>query len=198
LVAREPVRHHVAWLISSVAAPGPVAGALLLGVACYSTKTVAEGLALGTLLAACATVPPSVYIERVLVRKASRRRHLAQSSERLLPLAIGCVSVLLAGVVVGTLDVSRELPAVLHTMLFVLGLVLAATPLTRVSVHMAAVTGAIVILQLLFGAIGVALLPLIVLVGWSRLQLREHTPLQVVCGAVIGATGAGTAYGLLG
>jgi len=124
-------------------------------------------------------------------------RHLSRSSERLAPLVIGCVSVLLAALLVRTLDLSRELPTVLLTMLFVLGLALAVTPVSRISVHMAAVTGAIVVVQLLFGTIGAAFVPFIALVGWSRLELREHTPAQVVSGAVIGAIGATSAYGLL-
>jgi hypothetical protein len=198
LAARQTVRHEIARLISALAAPAPVASALLLGVACLSSKTLAEGLVLGALLAACATVPPILYIEHVLLRRRMRQRHLSRSSERMAPLAIGCGSVLLAVVLVRTLEVSPELPTVLLTMLFVLGLALAVTPLTRISVHMAAVTGATVVVQLLFGTVGAAFLPLIALVGWSRLELREHTPAQVVSGAVIGAIGATSAYGLLG
>lgn len=150
------------------------------------------------LLAACATLPPTVYIERVLVRGALRQRYLSRSSERLVPFAIACASVLLAAVLVRALGAPRDLQTVLLTMLFVLGLSLAVTPLIRVSVHTAAVTGSSVLLQLLFGTIAVALLPSVAIVGWSRLELGEHTPAQVLSGAVIGAIGASAAYGLVG
>ena len=99
---------------------------------------------------------------------------------------------------VRTLEAPRDLQTVLVTMLFVLGLALAATPLQRISVHMAAITGASVLLQLLFGSIGLAALPIVAMVGWSRLELGEHTPAQVIAGAVVGAIGANVAYGLVG
>jgi membrane-associated phospholipid phosphatase len=107
-------------------------------------------------------------------------------------------NVLAATVLVRTLEASRDLQTVLLTMLFVLGLSLGVTPLTRTSVHTAAVTGSSVLLQLLVGTIGVAFLPIVAVVGWSRLELREHTPAQVLSGAVIGVIAANAAYGLVG
>jgi hypothetical protein len=188
----------MARLASAVAAPAPVASMLLLGVACYSSRSLAEGLALGALVTACATLPSMVYMERVLPRCQRRQHFPSRSSERLAPLAIGCASVLVAVMVVRMLGAARDLQTVLLAMLFVLGLALAATPLDRVSVHVAAITGGSVILHLVFGAIGVALLPIVAIVGWSRLELGEHTLAQVVTGAVLGAIGASAAYGLVG
>ncbi len=198
LAARQTVRHETARLASVIAAPAPVAGVLLLGVACYSSRSLAEGLALGALVAACATFPATFYIEHVLLRGRLRQRYLSRRSERLAPLAIGCASVLIAAALVRTLEASRDLQTVLLTMVFVLGLALGATPLNRISVHTAAITGASVVLQLLFGTIGVALLPIVGLVAWSRLELGEHTIAQVITGAVLGAIGASAAYGLVG
>jgi hypothetical protein len=194
LTARQTVRHDLARLTSTAAAPAPVAGVLLLGVACYTQPTLAEGLVLGGLLAACATFPATLYIEHVLVRRGVRQRCLSGRSDRLAPLAIGCASVLTAMVLVRALEVSRDLQTVLLTMGCVLGLTLVATPLNRVSVHMAAITGGSVVLQLLFGQIGIALLPIVALVGWSRLELGEHTRAQVIAGAVLGMIGATVAY----
>ena len=194
LTARQIVRHDVARMISTVAAPAPAATVLLLGVACYTSRSLAAGLVLGVLGAACATLPTTLYIEHVLVRRGTRQRRLAGRSERLAPLAVACASVLLAMVLVRALEASRDLQTVLLTMFFVLGLTLVATPLNRVSVHVAAITGGSVVLQLLFGAIGVAVLPVVALVGWSRLELGEHTRAQVIIGAVLGVIGATMAY----
>jgi hypothetical protein len=164
---------------------------LLLGVACYRSASLEHGLILGALLAVCATAPATLYIARVL-----RRGGLIARSERLAPLAIACLSVVAAAVLVRALGAHRDLQTVLLTMLLVLGLTLAATRLDRVSVHMAAITGGCVVLQLLFGTVGVALLPIVVLVGWSRLELGEHSRPQVVTGALLGAIGASAAYSL--
>ena len=198
LAVRQTVRHDIARLTSTFAAPAPVACALLLGVACSTARSLTDGVVLGALAGVCATVPATLYIERQLRRGGPRRQYLQRRSERLTPIAIACASVLLAGGLVRAVEPSRDLECVLLTMLFVLCLTLAATPISRVSVHMAAVTGTSVILQFLFGPIGVALLPVVAMVGWSRLELGEHTTAQVVTGAVLGAIGAIAAYSVVG
>lgn len=197
LAARHTLRNDVARLASTAAAPAPVASVLLLGVACYSSRSLAEGLALGVLAAACATLPTTVWIEHVLRRSALRHNYVCDSSQRIAPLAIGCASVVSASVLVRALQAPRDLQTVLVTMLFVLVLALAATPVNKISVHMAAITGAGVVLQLLFGTIGLAMLPLVAIVGWSRLELGEHTVAQVISGGVLGAIGASAAYALV-
>ncbi len=192
LAARQSLRHELARLTSTIAAPAPVACVLLLGVACHGARSFAEGLELGALAAVCATFPTTLYIEHAL-----RRRDLSRRFERLVPLGIACASVLTAFVLVRDLEAPRDLQTVLLTMLLVLGLTLAATPFNRVSVHMAAITGSTVAVQLLFGPIGVALLPIVAIVAWSRLELAEHTLAQVVIGASLGVIGASAAYGLV-
>jgi hypothetical protein len=195
LAARQTVRHGVARLASTIAAPAPVATALLLGVACYRSTSLTDGLLLGALVAACATFPATFYIEHVLLRGGRRRRYLSRRFERLAPLAIGCASVLTAALLVRTLEAPRDLQTVLLAMVIVLGLALVATPLNRISVHTAAITGCSVILQHLFGTIGLAVLPIVAIVAWSRVELGEHTIAQVVTGAALGAIGASAAYG---
>jgi hypothetical protein len=171
---------------------------LLVGVTGYVSRSPAHGLVLGALFAACATLPTTLYTEHVLRRGGLRQHYLWRRSERLAPLAIACASLLVAILLVQALEAPRHLQTVLVTMLFVLGLTLAATPLYRISVHMVAITGATVLLQLVFGGIGVAALPVMVIVGWSRLELAEHSPTQVIAGALVGAIGASVAYILVG
>src|SRR5581483_2997699 len=111
---------------------------------------------------------------------------------------IACGSLLAVMLLIRTIEAPRHLQTVLLAMLVVLGLALVATPVHRISIHMAAITGASVLLHLLFGSIGVATLPVVATVGWSRLELGEHSVAQVVTGALAGAIGASLAYGLVG
>ncbi len=198
LAVRQSLRYDVARVVSTIAAPAPVAATLLVGVACSVSTSPAQGLILGVLLAVCATLPATLYIEHVLQPGGVRQHYLWRRSERLAPLAIACTSVLVTIVLVRALDAPRHLETVLVMMLVVVGLTLAVTPLHRISVHMAAITGALLLLQLVFGAIGVAALPIAAIVGWSRLELSEHTPTQVIAGAIVGAIGASVAYMLFG
>jgi hypothetical protein len=54
--------------------------------------------------------------------------------------------------------------------------------------------GAVIIVSQLLGAICIVLVPLVVLVAWSRLELREHTLAQVSAGVVVGVVGSMQAY----
>ncbi|MGC4745073.1 phosphatase PAP2 family protein [Micromonospora sp. DT201] len=65
------------------------------------------------------------------------------------------------------------------------------------SIHSAVAAGALVILMLTFGPRLVVAAPLLALVGWSRVRLRDHTVPQVLAGGVLGALIAATVFGAL-
>lgn len=67
----------------------------------------------------------------------------------------------------------------------------------KVSIHVAVVAGSFVTLVILFGWTLLILLPIVVLTAWSRVTLRDHTASQVIAGTLLGATVAGTMFGLL-
>ena len=62
---------------------------------------------------------------------------------------------------------------------------------------MAVVAGAVVILTLVFGPAALSLAPLVVLVGWARVTVQDHTPAQTLAGAALGALVAASVFSLL-
>ena len=52
----------------------------------------------------------------------------------------------------------------------------------KMSIHSAVAAGTLVMLALTFGRALLAAVPLLVLVGWSRVRLRDHTLPQVLAG----------------
>jgi membrane-associated phospholipid phosphatase len=52
----------------------------------------------------------------------------------------------------------------------------------------------LVILAELYGPVMLVTSPLVLVVGWSRVRLHDHTPTQVVAGAVIGALVTGITF----
>jgi hypothetical protein len=82
----------------------------------------------------------------------------------------------------------------LYAMGFVLCIALGVTVRWKISLHVAAMTGAVIIVSQIFGAACILMLPLVVLVAWSRLELREHTLAQVGAGAIVGLVGSAQAY----
>jgi membrane-associated phospholipid phosphatase len=58
----------------------------------------------------------------------------------------------------------------------------------KISTHALGITAPLVVTIYLFGPQPLPFLVLIPLVGWSRIYLRAHTPLQVVAGALLGVS----------
>ena len=56
----------------------------------------------------------------------------------------------------------------------------------KISAHMMGLTGPLVILFPLFGWTLLWVLPVAALLGWARVELRAHTPAQVLAGAAAG------------
>ena len=56
----------------------------------------------------------------------------------------------------------------------------------KISIHALGVSGPLALFVYLIGVIGLLLLPILVVVGWSRIQLKVHTFSEVLAGAVFG------------
>jgi hypothetical protein len=67
----------------------------------------------------------------------------------------------------------------------------------KVSVHVAVVTGALVILVMVFGPATLVFSPAVVLVAWARVTLLDHTPAQTLAGAALGAAVAASVFSIV-
>lgn len=68
------------------------------------------------------------------------------------------------------------------------------TPWHKVSYHVAGLGGGMSIALALLGAWGFVFLPIMVLVAYARVRLREHTWLEVTIGGLYGMVSAAVAY----
>lgn len=57
----------------------------------------------------------------------------------------------------------------------------------KVSVHTGGITGAAVVLIILFGTVALPMILLVFLMGWARFTLKKHTISQIVAGALVAA-----------
>jgi len=55
----------------------------------------------------------------------------------------------------------------------------------KISAHAMGIAGPFSAIVFAFGWIGIVLLPLVLLVGWARVELKCHTPSQVVTGVLL-------------
>jgi membrane-associated phospholipid phosphatase len=67
----------------------------------------------------------------------------------------------------------------------------------KLSLHTAVMAGAVAILGVMFGPPLLVLAPLVGLVGWSRVEVGDHSSAQVAAGAGLGAAVAAVVFVLL-
>ncbi|MFD8751263.1 hypothetical protein ACFV0O_09830 [Kitasatospora sp. NPDC059577] len=152
------------------------------------------GIGWAAFAALFAAVIPTVFIRRGVRKGTVEDRHVGHRQSRLtvLPLIMG--SVLLSFAVMIRLDAPADLTALVLAMFASLIPILVITAWWKVSVHTAVTAGAVVCLAVALGPLWLLLSPLVPLVGWSRVVLRDHTVAQTVVGAVVGALTAGLAF----
>ncbi|WP_416906387.1 phosphatase PAP2 family protein [Micromonospora echinospora] len=112
--------------------------------------------------------------------------HVRVREQRRTPLTLGLVSVLIGLALLVGLRAPRPVIAIVVVM-FVVGLAVTLVNLVwKLSIHAAVAAGSAAVLVIVFGPALLSTAPLVALVGWSRVQLREHTISQVVAGVAIG------------
>ncbi|MFD8023715.1 phosphatase PAP2 family protein [Streptomyces lavendulae] len=170
-----------------------IAVTLLMGW--YSGRL--PGVAWGLLASFLCGVVPMLWIKWGQRRGYWGDRHVRRRQDRLIVLPGVIVSVASCITLMLTLDAPRELTAVVMAMLATLIAILAITTAWKVSVHTAVASGAVVLTALAYGPWVLAAYPLVWLVGWSRVAVRDHTLAQVLVGTALGAGLAGAVYSWL-
>ncbi|HET8628982.1 MAG TPA: phosphatase PAP2 family protein [Thermomicrobiales bacterium] len=184
---------RLARVVTEVLAPAPVVAVLLLIIAWHAAPTPA-GLAWGLVTALVASALPFLYVLRGVRRQRLTDRHVGRREQRARPLAVAIASlaVLLALLLVG--GAPRELIAAVAAIAAALVAGTLVTLAWKISGHAGVVAGAVVMLVIAFGPALLALAPLVALVGWARVAIRDHTPAQVVAGAALGALVSGAVF----
>lgn len=67
-------------------------------------------------------------------------------------------------------------------------LMLAVTLFWKISAHSASLAGMVMLALSLFGAVALPLVVAVPVVGWARVHLRRHSLMQVIAGALLGAS----------
>jgi membrane-associated phospholipid phosphatase len=184
-------------MVTEVLAPAPIVAVLPLIVAWYSTPTAVMAIAWGLTASLFASVLPFTVILVGVRRGRFTDHHVGVRQQRALPMLMGIASVLIGLGLLVVFRAPRQLVALVAAMTVGLSVSLLVTLWWKVSVHTAVAAGAAVVLVLVFGPALLAVWPLVGLIGWSRVTLGDHTPAQVVVGALLGAVVAATSFPLL-
>jgi membrane-associated phospholipid phosphatase len=180
-----------------VLAPAPIAVALLLVVAWRSAASGLAAAVWSAVAIAFVALVPVAYVVRGVRRGRLSDRHIRVRQQRPVPLLVAIGSVSLGAALLAVGGAPADLVALVGAMLAGLVAVTVVTLLWKVSGHAAVAAGAVVILVLLFGPALLLLLPLAVLVGWARTASGDHSPAQVIAGALLGGAVTALVFPLL-
>ncbi len=195
--SRRTARYRAARAISEIFAPVPLGAVVVTYFAWrFSSTTGAalRGAAIGVLLG---LIVPFSYLLRQVRHGRVTDRHVGIRTQRprILLAFIGAVTAALA--ILLALGAARELIALLGAGVVGAAVAFAITLRWKISIHTGVIAGVVTILILALGPWAFSLAPLVALVGWARVTVKDHTPAQVIAGAVIGASVSATAFVIL-
>ena len=188
-------RTRIAKVTTEATAPTILAVAGLLVVAVHSAGTGA-GAAWGGFAALLVTGIPLGYVAKGIKSGKWTDHHIAERSQRAVPLLIASASVAVAAVLLVLVDAPRDLIALVLAQLAGLLVVLVVSRWWKISIHSAVAGGFLGVLVVLFGPWALLGIPALVAVAWSRIVLDAHTWAQVIAGGAMGALVAGTLFPL--
>ncbi|MEN8654363.1 hypothetical protein ABCR94_28145 [Streptomyces sp. 21So2-11] len=155
------------------------------------------GLLWGAEAALFAAIIPILYIKHGVKQGRWGDRHVGAKPARLLVMAVilSSVAVGIGLMVVG--NAPQAMIALVASMLITLAVLMAITVVWKISVHQAVSAGASAMLVLTYGPWMLFAFALVVIVGWSRVELADHTRNQVIAGTILGTAVAAATFSLL-
>lgn len=192
----EESRVRVARLVTELLSPMYLVPGLLLLLAWRFSETAWDALRWGALAAGLTTLLPVAYLRQQMRSGKVSDHNVRVREQRPLFLFVSIVCILLALIIVTAGGAPQELRALVAAQATGLIVFTIVTFIWKISFHTGVAAGTVVILVLAFGMRLLMLAPIIMLSAWARVTLRDHTPAQVMAGAMLGALVAGTVFHL--
>ncbi|MCO8269194.1 phosphoesterase PA-phosphatase [Actinoplanes sp. TRM 88003] len=185
------MKFKVAQVLTEMFAPGVLVALLLMAVGFHAGSWWGVGAAVFT------AGIPMAYVVRGVRRGRLTSHHIPEREHRRGPLLFGLACAIVGTTALVLLGAPRELLALLAAGITGLVVFAAVTAYWKMSIHAGVAAGTVAVLVAVFGPVALLAVPLVPLIGWSRVVLKAHTPAQVVAGTLVGALIAGTVFPLL-
>ena len=192
-----PRRLRVARLVGEVLSPPPILAVLALVVAWDSSPTPTMAVVWGGIAAVSASVLPYALILRGVRRGRLTDRNISLRQQRVRFAAVAIASILFGLAVLAAFDAPAEMVALQVSIAVGVACGWVITLWWKISVHAAIAAGAATVLLLVFGLALLVVWPLVALIAWSRVQVGDHTPAQVLAGIALGIVVNATIFPLL-
>jgi membrane-associated phospholipid phosphatase len=192
-----PRRLRVARLVGEVSPPPSILAVLALVIAWASSPTPAMAVVWGGIAAVSASVLPYALILRGVRRGRLTDRNISLRQQRVRFAAVAIASILTGLTVLAAFDAPAEMVALQASIAVGVACGWVITLWWKISVHAAIAAGAATVLLLVFGLALLVVWPLVALIAWSRVQVGDHTPAQVLAGIALGIVVNATIFPLL-
>jgi membrane-associated phospholipid phosphatase len=192
-----PRRLRVARLVSELLSPPPILAVLALLVAWDSSPTPAMAILWGGIAALSASVLPYALILRGVRQGRLSDKNISLRQQRIRFAAVAIASILTGLAVLAAFDAPAEMVALQASIAAGVACGWVITLWWKLSVHAAIAAGAATVLLLVFGLALLVVWPLVALIAWSRVQVGDHTPAQVLAGIALGIVVNATIFPLL-
>lgn len=191
-----PGQKLIARMVTDVAAPANVV-AVLLVVMSIHVAPPADALRWAVVSILFASVLPMTYVVAQVRRRRLTDRHVGLRVQRPLPMLVAISSTVVGLLVLYALNAPRPLLALAAAGIAGLCVTALITLFWKISLHAAVIAGALTIVVIVFGFAWLPLFALLLLVGWARVDLGDHTIAEVGAGGVVGSLIAATVFLLL-
>lgn len=189
--------HRFARAVTEAFAPAVLAAAMVVGFALSGAGSLRTGVGWALLAALFTAAVPYAIIWAGVRRGPLTDHHIGVREQRRGPLLLGLASCLAGIGALAGLGAPRPLTAVV-VMLFTTGVVITAVNQAwKLSAHAAVAAASAETLVIAFGQWMTPLFVVVALVAWSRVRLGDHSPAQVVAGAIAGVVLAPPVYVLV-
>ncbi|WP_399554044.1 hypothetical protein [Streptomyces anulatus] len=193
LTPAPPAENRTARLITDGAEPKNVIIAVSIAVGLAQDNPL-TGLLWALEAIVFAAALPMAYIKFGMRKGMWADRHVGQRQRRILliPVIMASVGAGIGGML--WLNAPKQMLALVVAMLATLAVLLPVTAFWKISVHTAVAAGALAMLAATYSPALWAAAPLVAVIAWSRIVLRDHTLAQTIAGAAAGAATAGLVF----
>jgi membrane-associated phospholipid phosphatase len=194
---RLPRRLRVARVVGELLSPPPILVVLALVVAWDSSPTPAMAVLWGAIAVVFASLLPYALVLRGVRRGRLSDKNVSLREQRIRFGVVAITSILVGLAVLAAFDAPAEMVALLASIAVGVACGWVVTLWWKISVHAAVAAGAATVLRLGVGPALLAARPRVAVVAWSRVQVGDHTPAQVLAGVALGVVVNATTFALL-
>ena len=179
------MRERIASLTSNILNPFLVSLVVILLLSFKSTSSTVDAVK-WSLISIAVSILPVLGAIIFLVRQQRLESHyinIREQRTQVYLLASVCLGV--GCVIFPALSAPLMLRAIFIAGLSAVVIFMGINLLWKISLHTAFVTALVTVLIILYGSIAAVSAVLVPLISWARIELRQHSPAQVVTGALL-------------